>query len=65
MLGWDTHRAGIELYMSLKGKADLKVEEVIMNAEGTSNITEMWDALDRAFLPIDYWTVCHETMEIQ
>ncbi len=54
MLGWDTHRAGIELYMSLKGKADLKVEEVIMNAEGTSNITEMWDALDRAFLPIDY-----------
>ncbi len=32
MLGWDTDRAGIELYMSLEGKAALKVEETIMNA---------------------------------
>ncbi len=43
MLGWDTNRAAIELYMSLEGKAALKVEEVIMNANGTSNIIEMWD----------------------
>ncbi len=54
MLGWDTHRAGIELYMSLEGKAAPKVEEVVMNAEGTSNITEMWNTLDHAFLPIDH-----------
>ncbi len=53
MLGWDTHRAGIELYMSLEGKAALKVEEVVMNAEDMSNITKMWDALSHAFLPID------------
>ncbi len=26
MLGWDSNRAGIELYMSLEGKAALKVE---------------------------------------
>ncbi len=54
MLGWDTPRAGIELYMGLAGKAALKVEEFIMNAESTSNIIEMWDALDHAFLPIDH-----------
>ncbi len=54
MLGWDTHRVGIELYMSLEGKAALKVKEVVMNANGMSNVTEMWDALDRAFLPIDH-----------
>ncbi len=54
MLGWDTNRAGIELYMSLEGKAALKVEEIIMNAQGTSNVAEMWNALDRAFLPIDH-----------
>ncbi len=53
MLGCDTHRASIELYMSLEGKVALKVEAVIMNANGTSNVTEMWDAVDRAFLPID------------
>ncbi len=54
MLGWDTHRAGVELYMSLECKAALKVEEVVMNANGMSNITEMWDTLDRAFLHIDH-----------
>ncbi len=54
MLGWDTRRAGVELYMNLEGKVALKVEEVIMNANGISNITEMWDALDCSFLPIDY-----------
>ncbi len=52
MLEFDTKRAGIELYMRLEGKAALKVEEVIMNANGTSNLTEMWRALDHAFLPI-------------
>ncbi len=54
MLGWDPNRARIELYMSLEGKAALKVEEVVMNANGMSNVTEMWNALDRAFLPIDH-----------
>ncbi len=54
MFSWDTARAGIKLYMSLEGKAALKVEEVIMNTKGTSNLTEMWNALDRAFLPIDH-----------
>ncbi len=54
MLGWSNDRAGIELYMSLEGKASLKVEEVVMNAKGTSNFAGMWDALDHAFLPIDH-----------
>ncbi len=40
--------------MSLEGKAALKVEEVVMNAKGTSNLARMWDALDSAFLPIDH-----------
>ncbi len=40
--------------MSLEGKAALKAEEVVQNADGTSNINEMWDALDHAFLPIDH-----------
>ncbi len=53
MLGWDINRAGIEFYMSLEGKAALIVEEFIMNAQVTSNVTEMWNALDRAFLPMD------------
>ncbi len=53
MLGWDTHRAGIELYMSLEEKAALNVEEIVMNVNGTSNVTEMLDTLDNAFLPID------------
>ncbi len=39
MLGWDTQRAGIELYMNLEGKAALKVKEVVQNSE-------MWDAMD-------------------
>ncbi len=39
--------------MSLEGKAAMNVEEVVINASGTSNGTEMWEALDRAFLPID------------
>ncbi len=54
MLGWDTNRAGIELYMSLEGKAALKVEEVVMNANSTSDVAEMWNALDHAFLPINH-----------
>ncbi len=54
MLGWDTNRAGVELYMSLEGKAALKVEEVVMNANSMSNVSEMWEALDCAFLPIDH-----------
>ncbi len=54
MLGWSNDRAGIELYMSLEGKATLKVEEVVMNDKGTSNFAGMWDALDHAFLPIDH-----------
>ncbi len=54
MLGWSNDRAGMELYMSLEGKAALKVEEVIMNAKGTSNFSGMWGALDRAFLPINH-----------
>ncbi len=37
--------------MSLECKAALKVEEVVENAKGRSNITEMWDTLDQAFLP--------------
>ncbi len=41
MIDWDIKRAGIELYMSLEGKAALKVEEVVMNANGMSNLTEM------------------------
>ncbi len=47
MLGWDTNRAGIELYMSLEGKAALKVEEVIMNASGKSNIAKMYFSVYR------------------
>ncbi len=54
MLDWDTKRAGIELYMSLESKAALKVEEVVLNANDTSNNTEMWRVLNRAFLPIDH-----------
>ncbi len=54
MLGWSNDRAGIELYMSLEGKADLKVEELVMNAKGTSNFAGMWDSLDCAFLHIDH-----------
>ncbi len=54
MLDWDTKRAGIELYLSLEGKHALKVDEVIMNSNGTSHITEMWNALDHAFLSIDH-----------
>ncbi len=54
MLGWDTHRAGVELYMSLEGKAALNVEEVVMNADGMSNVTEMWDTIGHAFLLIEH-----------
>ncbi len=32
--------------MRLEGKAVLKVEEVVINASGMSNVAEMWDALD-------------------
>ncbi len=54
MLGWDTNRAGIDLYMSFEGKAALKVEEVVMNVNGASDVAEMWNALQHAFLPIDH-----------
>ncbi len=54
MLGWDTNRARNELFMNLEGKAALKVEEVVMNANDISKVAEMWDALDCAFLPIDH-----------
>ncbi len=46
MLCWNNDRAGIELYMSLEGKAALKVEEVITNAKATSNLTKMCDVQD-------------------
>ncbi len=54
MLGWDDSRTAIELYMSLEGKAALKIEEVIENDDSTWNFTKMWEALDHAFLPINY-----------
>ncbi len=54
MLGWDINCVGIELYMRLEGKSALNIEEVIMNAQGTSNITKMWNTLDHTFLPIDH-----------
>ncbi len=54
MLGWSNDTAGIELYMSLEGKAALKVEEVVMNAKGMSNLAGLWDALDHALLAIDH-----------
>ncbi len=54
MLGWDTQRAGIELYMNLEVKAALKVEKVILTVDGKSNIAKIWDALDRTFLLIDH-----------
>ncbi len=54
MLRWSNDRAGIELYMSSEGKAVLKVEEIVMNVKGMSDLTGMWDALDRVFLPIDH-----------
>ncbi len=54
MLGWEINRVAIELYMSLEGKAALKVEEVVMNAQCTSNVEKLWNALDRAFLRIDH-----------
>ncbi len=40
--------------MSLEGKAALKVEEVIMDAKGTSNLAGLWDNIDRAFLFINH-----------
>ncbi len=53
MLEWDDHRTAVELYMSLKGKAALKVE-VLENADSTGNVSDMREALDHAFLPIDH-----------
>ncbi len=41
MLNWDTNIAGIELCMRLEVKTALKVEEVVMNAQGTSNVAKM------------------------
>ncbi len=40
--------------MSVEDKAALKVEEVVMNANGMSKVSKMWDTLYRAFLPIDH-----------
>ncbi len=40
--------------MNLKGNAALKVEEVIGSADGTLDVTKMWDALYHAFLSIDH-----------
>ncbi len=54
MLGWDDHKTGIELYISIEGKSAMKVEEVVANADSTWNVTDMWTALDHAFLPIDH-----------
>ncbi len=54
MLGWEDYRHAVELYMNLEGKAALKVEEVIVNADSTENISDMWEALDHEFLPIDH-----------
>ncbi len=54
MLGWEDHRTAVELYMNLEGKAALKVEEVIENADSTGNVSDMWEALDCAILPIDH-----------
>ncbi len=53
MLNWNLQKAGVELYMSLEGKAAIKVESVVRNAKGKPNIAEMWKALNLAFLPID------------
>ncbi len=38
--------------MSLEDKAALKVEEVVVNADSAGNVSDMWESLDRAFLPI-------------
>ncbi len=54
MVGCDDYRTAVELYMSLEGKAALKVEEVVENADSTVNVSDMWEALDHAFLPIDH-----------
>ncbi len=40
--------------MSLEGKATLKIEEVVINANGTFDIAEMWNALNHAVLPLDH-----------
>ncbi len=40
--------------ISLEDKPAVKVEEIIESANGTSDVTKMWDALDHAFLPIDH-----------
>ncbi len=54
ILGWNDYRTAVELYMSLEGKAALKIEEVVLNDSSTGNVFHMWKALDRAFLPIDH-----------
>ncbi len=54
MLGCDDYRSAVELYMSLEGKAALKAKEVSENADSTGNVSDMWEALDRAFLPINH-----------
>ncbi len=53
MLRWDDYRTAVELYMSLEGKEALKGEEVVENADSTGNVSDMWEALDLALLPID------------
>ncbi len=52
--------------MSLKGKAALKVEEIIESADVTWDVTKMWDALDDAFLPINHqnlMAICNQSDE--
>ncbi len=41
--------------MSLERKSALKVEEVVTKVDSTWNITDMWETLDRPFLPIDHY----------
>ncbi len=36
----------IYIYMNIEDKAALKVEEVVESADGTWDVTKMWDALD-------------------
>ncbi len=54
MLGLDDYRTVVELYMSLEGKATLKVEEVVEHADSTGNVSDMWEVLDCAFFSIDH-----------
>ncbi len=54
MLRCDDYRTAVKSYMSLEGKAALKVKEVVVNADSTGNVSDLWEALYHAFLPIDH-----------